>query len=141
MGSDPINPFEIVAHLCQHNLDPTKCARCLRSDLDITAEGGIQSKLIHRPSLLPPKACMLVATILGVKAKEYGEWNWKKIPTKDHLDHLMTHAMQHVAGDRSEFHLGNIACRSLFYLEKFLDENDTQGYDISYLGLQWEDLK
>ncbi len=126
---------------CEHGLVKSYCALCNRKEeLSISSEGGVQSKLICRPSLFPPKACLLVSTILGVKAREYGEWNWKKIPTQDHLDHLLNHAMQHIAGDRKEFHLGNIACRSMFLLEKFLEKEVKEGYDISYLGVKWEDF-
>lgn len=119
---------------CTHNLDPQVCARCNRKDIAITAEGGVQSKLNERPSLLPPRACLLAATILGIKAREYGEWNWRKIPTVDHLDHIQSHAFKHVLGDKSEFHPGNILCRALFLVDKLLEEG-THGYDLSYLGL------
>jgi hypothetical protein len=129
------NQVERVKELCvPHALPLKECVRCNKvAGLVVSPLGGIQSKLDERPSLLPPRACMMVSRIMGIKARQYGEWNWKKINNADNFDHAMAHAFKHVEGDRSEFHPANLACRALFYLEGLLEKG--HDYDLTYLGI------
>jgi hypothetical protein len=47
-------------------------------------------------------------------AEKYGEWNWQKgFPVNDILNHALAHIFNHLAGDRSEDHLGHAAANLL----------------------------
>lgn len=76
--------------------------------------GGKQSKLTARFDLVPAAQLFEVAVVLGEGAVKYGEWNWKLIPTNDHLSHVLAHVYAYLAGDRSDSHLSHAACRILF---------------------------
>lgn len=88
--------------------------------------GGNQSHLDERFDLLPPFALTLVAKILAHGVK-YGEWNWRKIPSKDNLNHTLGHLFSATAGDTQDQliegvsprvnHLAKAATRALFTLE------------------------
>lgn len=90
-------------------------------------KGGKQSELQARFDLLPPIALTLVAKVLQHGAVRHGEWNWERIPTKDHVNHSLGHTFSYSAGDTQDQliadaspevnHLAKAACRALFALE------------------------
>lgn len=95
--------------------------------VEINEKGGKQSSSPYRSDLLPPLALLEVAKVTkhGVK---YGEWNWHKIPSKDHLNHALTHIFAFQAGDTSEGetieHARHAATRILFWLEMLVKEGE-----------------
>jgi len=80
----------------------------------VNDQGGKQSHNPLRFDLIPAKELAEIALILGKGAEKYGENNWQLIPTNDHLSHALSHIYAYLAGDRSDNHLGNAACRLLF---------------------------
>lgn len=84
--------------------------------------GGKQSDIPYRFDLMPPLATLAVAEVQATGAKKYGDWNWKKIPILDHLNHALMHVFAYMVGDRSEKHLRNAACRILYALELWEEE-------------------
>jgi hypothetical protein len=76
---------------------------------------------------------MMISRVLGIKARQYGEWNWKHINNQDNFTHAMSHAFMHISGDRSEFHIANMACRVMFFLDNLIEHG--HDYDLSYLGV------
>lgn len=86
--------------------------------------GGKQSKSPYRCDLLPAQATLTVASVLSYGAGRYGDNNWRKIDLKDHLNHVLTHIFAHLAGDKSDDHLGHAACRMMMALEQSLTEKD-----------------
>lgn len=84
---------------------------------DTNAAGGKQSSTPYRLDLIPPLAILAEAEVLAIGAKKYGENNWKKIFIQDHINHILQHAYAYLAGDRSDKHLANLACRAHFALE------------------------
>jgi 5'-nucleotidase len=46
--------------------------------------------------------------------QSYGEWNWRRIPTSDHLNHALTHIFAYLAGDKQDDHIGHALCRLMF---------------------------
>lgn len=82
--------------------------------------GGKQSKSLYRLDLLPAKATLAVGAVLYEGERKYGADNWRKIPLADHLNHLLIHVYAYLAGDRSDDHLGHMACRSMMALETAL---------------------
>jgi hypothetical protein len=86
--------------------------------------GGKQSHIPYRCDLLPALALLEVAQILAEAAPKYGEDNWRKIATADHINHAVTHLLAHLAGDRSDAHVGHAACRVLFALEVARDAKE-----------------
>lgn len=91
----------------------------------VNEKGGKQSDSPYRADLIPPVAALEVAKVTKHGAK-YGEWNWHKIPAKDHLNHAMVHILAFQAGDDSEGevieHARHAACRILFWLEMLVLE-------------------
>jgi hypothetical protein len=83
----------------------------------VNAAGGKQSHIPYRCDLFPALALLQVAKILAEAAPKYGEDNWRKIAAADHINHGLTHLLAHLAGDRSDDHVGHAACRVLFALE------------------------
>lgn len=83
----------------------------------VNAVGGKQSGSPYRMDLIPPLAAFAVASVLKEGADKYGDDNWKKITIPDHLNHALAHAFAYMAGDKSDDHLGHMACRVLFALD------------------------
>lgn len=110
--------------LDQHIMEDIKT---LEADTNATSpvvtnyRGGKQSYVAERLDLVPPRAIRHVATILATGAGKYGEWNWKQLDAKDQINHALIHLYKHLEGDTSEDHIGNAACRILFYLEQQLE--------------------
>jgi hypothetical protein len=95
----------------------------MKMDKIITNErGGKQSDVGVRFDLIPAESLIIVAQILAAGAIKYGVNNWKLIPTEDHVNHAVNHLYKFLAGDTTENHLGNAACRVLFALYMSMQE-------------------
>lgn len=79
--------------------------------------GGKQSIAPYACELLPPRAILSVAKVMGDGAEKYEKDNWRKIPRSDHLRKMLTHVFAWLAGDRQDDHLEHAACRMLMALE------------------------
>jgi hypothetical protein len=90
-------------------------------------KGGKQSDTPYGFNELPPLALFAEAKVLAQGAKKYGSRNWTNIPIEDHLNHALQHIFAYLAGDKSDHHLANLACRSHFALE--LQEREKQLFD------------
>lgn len=77
-------------------------------------KGGHQSKLPVRFDLIPAVELFEVAKVLSEGAEKYGEYNWQKIPTRDHINHALSHNYAFLAGDTSDDHITHAICRLLF---------------------------
>lgn len=59
-------------------------------------------------------------------AVKYGETfdnrNFVKIPAEDHINHALQHLYAHLAGDRTDDHLGHAIVRAMFAYEVAADE-------------------
>lgn len=94
-------------------------------------KGGSQSDIPVRFDLIDAKAMFEMAKVLDHGARKYGEDNWRKIPVRDHLNHLLMHTYAYLAGDITDDHLSHILCRATFALGVSLEETDeTTGCDI-----------
>lgn len=77
--------------------------------------GGSQSYTGTRYDLLPYSALDSIAQVLYSGAIKYGDDNWKRIPTYEHLNHALRHLVRFgLTGDTEELSHG--ACRALFAL-------------------------
>ena len=83
--------------------------------------GGRQSNSGYRFDLIDPKALFATAKVLKEGFDKYGDDNWRKIPTRDHLNHLLVHAYAYLAGDRQDEHLSHAVCRAIFALGVDID--------------------
>lgn len=83
----------------------------------VNAAGGKQSAVPYRADLIPARAILQVSAVLHTGALKYGHDNWHVIPTRDHLNHALTHVFAHLAGDAQDDHLGHAATRLLMALE------------------------
>lgn len=103
--------------------------------------GGMQSKSTGDYTLLPPLALQAVAYNLEYGAKKYGDWNWLRIPVRDHINHFYAHSLAYVAGDTTNgnleplydsniSHLIAAATRALFALEVALREREDIEVDL-----------
>jgi len=87
--------------------------------VEVTKDGGKHSKIPERCDLLPAGALLAAAQVLHEGAERYNDGddenpNWRKIPIRDHINHLLAHLLHYLSGDRSTDHLGHAVCRSLF---------------------------
>lgn len=120
--------------------DSARCPTCRRDDCvrrtgtdeTVTNErGGRQAGSPYFLRGLPPRAILRVARVLHDGALKYepdpfgdlSKRNWLLISSDEHLEHLLTHAVQYLAGDDSEDHAGHIATRALFFLHQRLAEH------------------
>jgi hypothetical protein len=81
-------------------------------EIHVHPSGAKESKLHERYDLLPPEAMRRLGKVLAYGANKYGDDNWHGIPLKAHLNHLIRHAIEYLAGDKSEDHLGHVLCRA-----------------------------
>ena len=79
--------------------------------------GGKQSDTPARLDLMPAKAMMEVGRVLKEGAAKYGIDNWRKIETRDHVNHVLVHLYAWLDGDEQDDHLGHAACRAMMALE------------------------
>lgn len=77
----------------------------------VNEAGGRQSKLDYRFDLMDSGAMFELAAVLSHGAEEYGIDNWRKIPSRDHINHAITHLYAHLAGDTQDEHLSHAFCR------------------------------
>lgn len=83
----------------------------------VNSKGGKQSDTPYGLRYVPPLAILEVSKVLKLGADKYGARNWVNIEIEDHLNHALQHIYAYLAGDRSDNHLANLSCRSLFALE------------------------
>lgn len=78
--------------------------------------GGMQSRLDGDFIQISPQFLLALAKLVKQGADKYGEFNWFKITTGEHLNHALTHIFEELSGDLSsaEDHLLNAACRLMF---------------------------
>lgn len=108
---------------------------------DTNAAGGKQSSTPYRLDLIPPIAILAEAEVLAIGAKKYGENNWKKISIQDHINHILQHAYAYLAGDRSDKHLANLACRAHFALELEEEYYQKMAGELAFTGSANPELK
>jgi hypothetical protein len=87
----------------------------------IEANGAGQSDIPYRMDLLDPQALMAAAKVLRAGAEKYGAGNWRDLPIRFHLNHLLAHTYAYLAGDDQDEHLSHVLCRALFALGCELD--------------------
>jgi hypothetical protein len=80
-------------------------------------QGGRQSKIDSKLTLIPPKAVIEVGKVMLKGESSHGRDNWRLIPLEDHLDHGLLHIMEYLAGNTDEDHLAHAATRLLMALE------------------------
>ena len=78
--------------------------------------GGMQTRLDGDFIKLSPQFLLALAKLVKQGGDKYGEFNWLKITTGEHLNHALTHIFEELSGDPSpeEDHLLNAACRLMF---------------------------
>lgn len=76
--------------------------------------GGKQSRVMYDYTLCDPKAMFEMTKVLKYGADKYGAENWRLIPIREHLNHMLIHTYAYLAGDTSDEHLSHIMCRALF---------------------------
>ncbi len=88
--------------------------------IEITANGGRQTRLDTRFDLLPFSAVMEVAKIMAFGASKHGDHNWRKILADSHLNHALRHIALYQLGNTEEDHASHAATRILMWLEQIL---------------------
>ena len=64
--------------------------------------GGRQSTLPVAFYLLPPEALTAAARVFYVGVQKYLPNNWRKIPRRDHINHVFAHLIAYMAGDEQD---------------------------------------
>ena len=84
--------------------------------------GAAQSDSPYLITQIPPMVLLKIAEKLKIGADKYGKDNWKGISIDDHINHMMVHILAYMAGDTTDEHLVNAACRVIFALGVDMDE-------------------
>lgn len=96
-----------------------------------------------RTDLLPPRALMEVAKVLGFGAEKYGPENWRKVESlqERYTGAALRHIFDHMAGlelddETGRDHIAHAICCLLFKLEDTLrnEENQEEGLRESFFG-------
>lgn len=91
----------------------------------VNEHGGKQSQVLYRFDLVDPIAMFEMCRVLQKGAEKYGEENWRQIPVRDHLNHLLIHVYAYLAGDTQDDHLSHALCRAMFAVA--VDRADKRG--------------
>lgn len=88
----------------------------LDPNVEINQYGGMQARLDGDFIKISPQFLLALAKLVKQGGDKYGEFNWLKITTGEHLNHALTHIFEELSGDPSpeEDHLLNAACRLMF---------------------------
>jgi hypothetical protein len=88
----------------------------LDPNVETNQYGGKQTRLDGDFIKLSPQFLLALAKLVKQGGDKYGEFNWLKITTGEHLNHALTHIFEELSGDPSpeEDHLLNAACRLMF---------------------------
>ena len=80
--------------------------------------GGKQSGTPYGFHLLPISSMFAAAEVAKYGADKYGESfgnrNYTKISTEDHINHCIQHLYAYLIGDRSDDHLSHAIVRAMF---------------------------
>lgn len=86
------------------------------------AQGAKQSRLDYAFEEVDGPAFFGLARVLDYGAKKYGPGNWRGIPERDHLRHVIAHAYLRLMGDESDDHIGHMQCRAHMAMAKALED-------------------
>ena len=83
------------------------------TEIVTNSNGGKQSKSEYGFHLIDTDAIVALAEVLQIGASRYERDNWRKIPSEEHFNHMMTHYYAWKLGDTSDDHLGHMFCRCM----------------------------
>ena len=83
------------------------------AEIVVNEHGGKQSKTAYGFHLIDPDAILSLAEVLQYGASRYERDNWRKIPSKEHFNHMMIHYYAWLKGDTTDDHLGHFFCRAM----------------------------
>lgn len=96
-------------------LKPVVAGVGVDAPMTVNAEGGKQSETLYAFDALDPHAIFAMCQVLLEGRRKYGtDENWRKIPPREHWNHLVIHAFAWLARDKSDDHLSHILCRAMF---------------------------
>lgn len=91
-------------------------------DVETNLNGGKQSYTPARFDLLPPEAMAQAAMVLKHGADKYGTDNWRRIDTRDHVNHALQHLFNYLQNGELE-DLTHALCRAAFAVETYISEH------------------
>lgn len=87
--------------------------------------GGKQSDLPFAFDQIDPDALFKLASVLHHGGMKYGRDNWKKLTTREILNHAIAHIYAYLAEDRQDDHLSHAFTRLMMAI--VVDQEHGQG--------------
>lgn len=121
-----VTEFAEACPICWDREIPESSGLSANEPVTQNENGGKQHKREYSSEMLPPKALLAVSHVRWEAANIHGydEYNYKKIPAKEHVGRAITHLLAWLAGNEDNEHLAHSATRVLFALEMELEQKE-----------------
>jgi hypothetical protein len=83
------------------------------AEIETNANGGAQSRVPYSFGTLDPRSMLKLAAVAAEGDAKYGVDNWRKIPTRGHINHAIAHFYAWLAGDATDDHLAHAMTRAV----------------------------